>query len=102
MYLYLQTYFVYSRGKIKYFYDCSIKLKIKGNDDYNNETSVITIKEINNEDEDEHFQYEFDSSDSKSNSKKFPLINNFKSAKDEIEKDIRNIFEELKKSILNK
>ena len=60
------------------------------------------MKEINNEDEDEHFQYEFDSTDSKSNSKRFPLINNFKSAKDEIEKDIRKIFEELKKSFLSK
>ena len=64
--------------------------------------TTITIKEINNADEDEHFQYEFDSSDSKSNSKKYPLINNFKNAKDEIEKDIRNIFEELKNSVLNK
>ena len=42
------------------------------------------MKEINNEDEEEHFQYEFDSTDSKSSSKKFPLVNNFKSAKNEI------------------
>ena len=79
-----------------------MKLKIKGNKNYENLETTITMKEINNEDEDEHFQYEFDSTDSKSTSKRFPLINNFKSAKDEIEKDIRKIFEELKKSVLNK
>ena len=76
---FLQTYLVFSRGKIKYFYDCSIKLIIRGNDDYGNYTTSITMKEINNEDEDENFQYEFDSTDSKSSSKKYPLINNFKS-----------------------
>ena len=79
-----------------------MKLKIKGNKNYENLETTITMKEINNEDEDEHFQYEFDSTDSKSTSKRFPLINNFKSAKDEIEKDIRKIFEELKKSFLSK
>ena len=75
---------------------------IRGNDDYGNYTTSITMKEINNEDEDENFQYEFDSTDSKSSSKKYPLINNFKSAKNEIEKDIRKIFNELKESVLNK
>ena len=79
-----------------------MKLKIKGNKNYENLETTITMKEINNEDEDEHFQYEFDSTDSKSTSKRFPLINNFKSAKNEIEKDIRKIFEELKKSFLSK
>ena len=79
-----------------------MKLKIKGNKDYNNLDTTITIKEINNEDEEEHFQYDFDSTDSKSTSKKFPLINNFKSAKDEIEKDIRNMFKELKEDYLKK
>ena len=79
-----------------------MKLKIKGNKDYNNLDTTITIKEINNEDEDEHFQYDFDSTDSKSTSKKFPLINNFKSAKDEIEKDIRNMFNQLKEDYLKK
>ena len=93
---------VFSRGKIKYFYDCSLKLRIKGNIDYENLETTITIKEINNEDEDEHFQYDYDSSDIKSTSKKFPLVNNFKSAKDEVEKDIRNIFNALKESFLNK
>ena len=68
-----------------------MKLKIKGKKNYENLETTITMKEINNEDEDEHFQYEFDSTDSKSTSKRFPLINNFKSAKDEIEKDIRKI-----------
>ncbi len=93
---------MYSRGKIKYFYDCSIKLRIKGNKNYENLETTITMKEINNEDEEEHFQYEFDSTDSKSSSKKFPLINNFKNAKNEIEEDIRNIFNALKESFLKK
>ena len=79
-----------------------MKLKIKGNDNYDNLTTTITMKEINNEDEEEHFQYEFDSLDSKSSSRKYPLINNLKTAKDEIEKDIRKIFNELKESFLNK
>ena len=79
-----------------------MKLKIKGNDNYGNYTTTITMKEINNEDEEEHFQYEFDSTDNKSTSKKYPLINNFKSAKDEVEKDIRKIFNELKESFLKK
>ena len=65
-------------------------------------TTVITIKEINNADEEDHFQFEYDSDDNKSHSGKYPLINNFKSAKDEVEKDIRKIFEELKNSVLNK
>ena len=65
-------------------------------------TTVITIKEINNADEDDHFQFEYDSDDNKSYSEKYPLLNNFKSAKDEVEKDIRKIFEELKNSVLNK
>ena len=79
-----------------------MKLRIKGNKDYGNLTTTITMKEINNEDEEEHFQYEFDSTDSKSSSKKYPLVNNFKSAKNVIEKDIRNIFNALKESFLNK
>ena len=53
-------------------YDCSIKLKIKGNDDYDNLSTTITIKEINNADEDDHIMYEYDSDDSKSTSKKYP------------------------------
>ena len=65
-------------------------------------TTVITIKEINNADEDDHFQFEYDSDDNKSHSEKYPLLNNFKGAKDEVEKDIRKIFEELKNSVLNK
>ena len=93
---------MYSRGKIKYFYDCSMKVRIKGNNDFNNLTTTVTMKEINNEDDEEHFQYEFDSTDNNSSSKKYPLINNFKSAKNEIEKDIREIFAKLKESIINK
>ena len=93
---YIQTYFVFTRGKIKFFYDCSIKLKIKGIKDYENLETEITISNLNNEDEDEIPKYEYDSSDSKSTSKRFPLVQNFKSMKKDIEADIRKIFDEMK------
>ena len=88
---------MFTRGKIKFFYDCSIKLKIKGIKDYENLDTVVTIKNLNNEDEDELPQYEYDSSDSKSSSKRFPLVQNFKDMKKEIEADIRKIFDEMKR-----
>ena len=58
--------------------------------------TVVTIKNLNNEDEDELPQYEYDSSDSKSSSKRYPLVQNFKDMKKEIESDIRKIFDEMK------
>ena len=94
--LFFQTYFVFTRGKIKFFYDCSIKLKIKGIKDYENLDTTVTIKNLNNEDEDELPQYEYDSSDSKSSSKRFPLIQNFKDSKKEVESDLQKIFDEMK------
>ena len=93
---YLQTYFVFTRGKIKFFYDCSIKLKIKGINDYKDLNTVITIKNLNNEDEDELPTYEYDSTDNNSSSKRYPLVKNFKDAKKEIEADIIKIFDEMK------
>ncbi len=56
----------------------------------------ITIKNLNNEDEDELPQYEYDSTDSKSTSKRYPLVQNFKDMKKEIEADIIKIFDEMK------
>ena len=73
-----------------------MKLKIKGINDYANLNTVITIKNLNNEDEDELPEYEYDSYDSKSSSKSYPLVKNFKDAKKEIEEDILKIFEEMK------
>ena len=96
------TYFIFSRGKVKFLYDCSLKLKISGIKNFENLSTIVTINEISNEDEDDHFQYEYNSTDSDCSSKKFPLIQNFKNIKNEIEKDIRKIFEELKESFLNK
>ena len=93
---YIQTYFVFTRGKIKFFYDCSIRLKIKGIKDYENLDTEITIKNLNNEDEDELPTYDYDSSDSKSSSKCYPLIQNFKASKNEVESDLTKIFEEMK------
>ena len=58
--------------------------------------TVVTIKNLNNEDEDELPQYEYDSSDSKSSSKRYPLVHNFQAMKKEIESDIRKIFDEMK------
>ena len=51
---------------------------------------------MNNEDEDELAEFEFDSSDSKSSSKRYPLVQNFKSVKSDVESDIRKIFDEMK------
>jgi hypothetical protein len=92
------TYFVFSRGKIKYFYDCEIKLKINGidNEDTKGKTTTVTIKDIDNEDEDDHFNFEYESGQTK----KY-LVNIFKTLTKEIEEDIRNIFEKLKESYLN-
>jgi len=73
-----------------------MKLKIKGINDYENLSTVITIKNLNNEDEDELPSYEYDSSDSNSSSKRYPLVKNFKDAIKEIEQDILKIFEEMK------
>jgi hypothetical protein len=91
------TYFVFSRGKIKYFYDCEMKLKIKGidNEDTKGKTTTVTIKDISNEDEDDHFNFEYESGQTK----KY-LVNIFKTLTKEIEEDIRNIFEKLKESFL--
>ena len=91
------TYFVFSRGKIKYFYDCEIKLKINGidNEDTKGKTTTVTIKDVSNEDEDEHFNFEYESGQTK----KY-LVNIFKTLTKEIEEDIRNIFEKLKESFL--
>ena len=58
--------------------------------------TVITIKNLNNEDEDELPTYEYDSTDSKISSKRYPLVQNFKDAKKEIEADIIKIFDEMK------
>ena len=58
--------------------------------------TVVTIKNLNNEDEDELPQYEYDSSDSRSSSKRFPLVQDFKDMKKEIESDILKIFDEMK------
>ena len=87
---------MFTRGKIKFFYDCSIKLKIKGIKDYENLDTEITISNLNNEDEDELPKYEYDSTDSKSSSKRFPLVQNFKDMKKEIETEIIKIFDEMK------
>ena len=73
-----------------------MKLKIKGINEHANLNTVITIKNLNNEDEDELPEYEYDSYDSKSSAKSYPLVKNFKDAKKEIEEDILKIFEEMK------
>ena len=70
-------------------------MKLKGINDYENLETVVTINNLNNEDEDELPSYEYDSTDSKSSSKRYPLVQNFKDAKKEIESDILKIFEEI-------
>ena len=61
--------------------------------------TVITIKNLNNEDEDELPTYEYDSTDSKSSSKRYPLVQNFKEAKKEVEADILKIMDEMKANL---
>ena len=61
--------------------------------------TTITIKNLNNEDEDELPNYEYDSTDSKSSSKRYPLVQNFKEAKKEVEADILKIMEEMKANL---
>jgi len=51
---------------------------------------------MNNEDEDEHFQFEYESGSSKNH-----LNNICKTVEKEIENDIRKMFDELKNSFLN-
>ena len=60
---------------------------------------VITIKNLNNEDKDELLTYEYDSTDSKNSSKRYPFVQNFKDAKKEIEADIIKIFDEMKSNL---
>ena len=76
-----------------------MKLKIKGINEHANLNTVITIKNLNNEDEDELPSYEYDSTDSESSSKRYPLVQNFKDAKKEIEADILKIFDEMKANL---
>ena len=76
-----------------------MKLRIKGINDYENLITVITINNLNNEDEDELPSYEYDSSDSKSSSKRYILVQNFKDAKKEIEDDIIKILDEMKSNL---
>ena len=61
--------------------------------------TTITIKNLNNEDEDELPNYEYDSTDSKSSSKRYPLVQNFKEAKKEVEVDILKIMDEMKANL---
>ena len=74
-------------------------MKIKGINDYENLTTIITIKNLNNEDEDELPSYEYDSTDSNTSSKRYPLVKNFKESKKEIESDILKILDEMKNSL---
>ena len=61
--------------------------------------TTITIKNLNNEDDDELPNYEYDSTDSKSSSKRYPLVQNFKEAKKEVEADILKIMDEMKANL---
>lgn len=94
-----QTYFVFSRGKIKFLYDCQVKVKIAGVKNFEGLSTCVTIKNLNNEDEDERPEFEYESGDSSSSSKRFPLVQNFKASIKEIEIDLRKIFEEMKNSM---
>ena len=74
-------------------------MKIKGINEYENLNTTITIKNLKNEDEDELPSYEYDSTDTKSSSKRYPLVQNFKEAKKEVEVDILKIMDEMKANL---
>ena len=92
---FFQTYFVFSRGKIKFIYDCEIQVKLIGLNEDKGKSTTVTIKEMNNEDEDEHFEFDYESGSSRTH-----LNNICKTVEKELEKDIRKIFSELKDSFL--
>ena len=58
-------------------------------------STTVTIKEMNNEDEDEHFEFDYENGSSRTH-----LNNICKTVEKELEKDIRKIFSELKDSFL--
>lgn len=91
---------MFSRGKIKFIYDCEIKLSIEGVGELEGAHSSITIKEISNADLDEDFEFEIDSVSKKENAKKYQIIEIFKANKKKVQDDIRKLFDELKEEYL--
>ena len=60
--------------------------------------TTVTISNLNNEDEDELPQYDYDSMDDDSSSKKYILVKNFKDSVNDVQNDIIKILEEMKKN----
>lgn len=91
---------MFSRGKIKFIYDCEIKLELKGLKEIEGAKTDITIKELSNADLDEDFEFEHESVNKKDNEKKHQLIQISKTCTKDIQKDIRKLFDELKEFYL--
>lgn len=91
---------MYSRGKIKFIYDCELHLDIEGVGEYKDAKSTVTIKEISNADLDDDFEFEFDSVTKKENNNKYQIIQIFKANKKNVQNDIRKIFDLFKEAQL--
>ena len=82
---------MFSRGKIKFIYDCEIKVELKGVKELEGIKTEVTIKELSNADLDEDFEFEVESVTKKDN-----LIAIFKTITKEIQSDVRKMFDEMK------
>lgn len=96
MILMFQTYFVFSRGKIKFIYDCEIKVNVKGQKECEGADTDVTVKEMSNADPDDDFEYEFESVTKSGNEKKYQLVQIFKACTKDFQNDIKKMFNLLK------
>ena len=87
---------MFSRAKIKFIYDCEIKVELKGVKELEGIKTEVTIKELSNADLDEDFEFEVESVTKKDNEKKYNLIAIFKTITKEIQSDVRKMFDEMK------
>ena len=91
---------MFSRGKIKFIYDCEIKIEITGSDIVKGCKTEVTLKEVSNADLDEDFEFEYESVSKKDKDKKEKLIQICKTCKKDIQTDIRKLFDSLKEFYL--
>lgn len=91
---------MFSRGKIKFVYDCEIKVKIVGINELSGESTEITMNEVSNADLDDNFEFEYEKVSKKDNEDKYKLIQIFQTCKKDVQKDIRKLFDLLKEYYL--
>ena len=91
---------MFSRGKIKFIYDCEIKVELKGVKEFEGVKTDVTIKELSNADLDEDFEFEVETVAKKDNGKKYNLIAIFKTVTKEIQNEVRKMFDEMKENYM--